>query len=101
MKITGEMLIGKTAIRGRESTLRALNPALGTELDPSFGGGGLSEVDRACSLAQDAFDPYREADLELRARFLEMIGQGIRALGESLIDRASAETGLPKARIEG
>jgi 2,5-dioxopentanoate dehydrogenase len=101
MKITGEMLIGKTAIRGRESTLRALNPALGTELDPSFGGGGLSEVDRACSLAQDAFDPYREADLELRARFLEMIGQGILALGESLIDRASAETGLPKARIEG
>jgi alpha-ketoglutaric semialdehyde dehydrogenase len=101
MKITGEMLIGKSAVRGSESALRAVNPSLGTELEPSFGGGGGSEVDRACSLAQEAFDPYRETGLELRAHFLETIGQGIIGLGETLIERACAETGLPKARIEG
>jgi alpha-ketoglutaric semialdehyde dehydrogenase len=101
MKITGEMLIGKSAVRGRESTLVAINPALGTELEPFFGGGGLADVDRACSLAEAAFDPYRETGLELRAHFLETVAQGVLDLGESLIDRACAETGLPKARIEG
>ena len=40
MKITGEMLIGKSAVRGRESTLIAINPGLGTDLEPTFGGGG-------------------------------------------------------------
>jgi alpha-ketoglutaric semialdehyde dehydrogenase len=101
MNITGEMLIGKSAVRGRESTLHALNPALGTELEPSFGGGTVTEVDRACSLAQDAFDPYRATGLELRARLLETIGQGIVGLGEALIERVCAETGLPRARMEG
>jgi NADP-dependent aldehyde dehydrogenase len=101
MKITGAMLIGKSAVRGHESTLHAVNPALGTELQPSFGGGGFSEVDHACALAQEAFDPYRETGLELRARFLETIAQGIVGLGEALVERACAETGLPKARMEG
>src|ERR1700724_1795066 len=101
MKITGEMLIGKSAVRGQESTLRAINPTLGSELEPPFGGGGVTEVDQACSLAQEAFDPYRETALELRARFLETIGQGIIGLGETLIERTCSETGLPKARIEG
>jgi 2,5-dioxopentanoate dehydrogenase len=101
MKITGEMLIGKSAVRGRQSTLIAINPAFGTELEPFFGGGGAADVDRACSLAEAAFDPYRETGLELRACLLETIAQGVLGLGESLIDRACAETGLPKARIEG
>ncbi len=101
MMITGDMLIGKRAVRGEQSTLRAVNPALETELEPTFGGGGAKEVEEACSLAQEAFNPYREADLEVRACFLERIGQGLMDLGETLIERASAETGLPKARLEG
>ena len=101
MKITGEMLIGRSAVRGGENVLRAHDPALGTELEPAFGGGGESEVDRACLLAQDAFDSYRETELEVRARFLEAIGEGIVGLGETLIERACAESGLPKPRIEG
>jgi NADP-dependent aldehyde dehydrogenase len=101
MEITGDMLIGKTEVRGREGTMYALNPALGKEMDPAFGSGGSAEVDRACTLAQQAFDSYRETQLGERARFLEAIGHGIVDLGDSLIERAVAETGLPKARIEG
>lgn len=101
MNITGEMLIGKSAVRGRESNVRALDPALGTELEPSFGGGAVTEVDHACSLAQEAFDTYRATSLALRAGFLETIGQGILGLGETLIERVCAETGLPRARMEG
>src|ERR1700730_15577971 len=101
MKITGEMLIGSQAVRGSETDLRAMNPTLGRELEPIFGGGGATEIDHACKLAQSAFDSYRETTLEVRANFLETIAQGIHDLGETLIDRASAETGLPKARITG
>src|ERR1700694_4800100 len=101
MNITGEMLIGKHAVRGHESNVRALDPALGTELEPSFGGGAVTEVDHACSLAQEAFDTYRATSLALRAGFLETIGQGILGLGETLIERVCAETGLPRARMEG
>ncbi|HZV60154.1 MAG TPA: aldehyde dehydrogenase (NADP(+)), partial [Candidatus Eremiobacteraceae bacterium] len=64
-------------------------------------GGGSVEIDRACSLAQEAFDSYRETTFDQRAQFLETIAQGILDLGATLIDRVCSETGLPKARIEG
>jgi len=101
MIITGDMLIGRAAVRGDAGTLRAMNPILAEELDPPFGCGGAEEVEAACSLAQEAFHSYREVSLDVRARFLETIGQGLMDLGEELIERASAETGLPKTRLEG
>jgi NADP-dependent aldehyde dehydrogenase len=101
MKITGEMLIGATALRGADATLRAFDPARNAELEPAFGGGGAAEVARACELAEAAFDPFRRASLETRAEFLEAIADNIVALGDTLIERASAESALPKARIEG
>src|ERR1700731_592175 len=101
MRLTGTMLIGKSEVRAQHGSMRAFNPATGTELDPEFGAGGDAEVDRACLLAQEAFDSYRETSLATRARFLKIIGQGIHGLGDGLIDRACAETGLPKGRMEG
>jgi NADP-dependent aldehyde dehydrogenase len=101
MKITGEMLIGASALRGSDATLRAFDPARNTELEPAFGGGGAAEVARACELAEEAFDPFRRASLETRAEFLEAIADNLLALGDALIERASVESALPKARIEG
>lgn len=101
MKITGEMLIGTSAVRGTGAALRAFDPARNTELEPAFGGGGAEEVARACELAEAAFDPYRFAPLETRAQFLEAIADNILALGDTLIERAQAESALPKARLEG
>jgi NADP-dependent aldehyde dehydrogenase len=94
------MLIGKSEVRGTHGSMRAFNPATGTELDPEFGAGGDPEVDRACLLAHKAFDSYRETKPSVRTQFLKIIAQGIIGLGDALIDRASAETGLPKGRIE-
>jgi alpha-ketoglutaric semialdehyde dehydrogenase len=101
MNVTGEMLIGARSVRGTESTLRAVNPATGAELEPPFGGGSAADVDAACKLAQAAFDPYRAVSLERRAAFLEAIAQGILDLGELLIDRVITESGLPRGRVEG
>jgi 2,5-dioxopentanoate dehydrogenase len=101
MLITGEMLIGRQAVRG-EQALYAFNPATGADIaEPVFGGGGVAEVKKACELAEQAFDTYRSLPLTVRAEFLERIADGITALGDALIERAQQESGLPKARLEG
>jgi NADP-dependent aldehyde dehydrogenase len=101
MSLTGEMLIGATAIRGLGGRFQAINPATGETLEPAYESAGPAEVERACALADAAFDAYRETLPEARAQFLEAIADAIMALGEALIERAVAETGLPTAPITG
>jgi NADP-dependent aldehyde dehydrogenase len=101
MQITGELLIGGASVPGKEGTMRAYDPAHGVTLEPEFGAGGAANVDRACLLAQAAFDPFRAAPLDARARFLETIAENILALGDALIERAHRESALPIARLEG
>ncbi|WP_321867003.1 aldehyde dehydrogenase (NADP(+)) [Paraburkholderia tropica] len=102
MTLSGDMLIGFASVRGTEGEQRAFNPASNTEIaEPVFGMGGGAEVDRAASLASEAFDVYRNVSLEKRAAFLEAIAENILELGDALIERAHAETGLPIARLQG
>src|SRR4051812_48269070 len=101
MPITGEMLIGATAVRGADRPVRAVEAATGRPLEPAFGGGTAADVERACALAWAAFDRYRETGLEERAGFLEACAQAILDIGDELIERCMAESGLPRARLEG
>jgi NADP-dependent aldehyde dehydrogenase len=70
-------------------------------LAPEFGAATASDLARACLLAEQAFDAYRNAPLEQRARFLETIAERIMDIGPLLIERAGQESGLPQARLEG
>jgi alpha-ketoglutaric semialdehyde dehydrogenase len=101
MPIDGSMVIGAGMLRGAAGTVRAIDPATGAELAPAFGLAGSGDVDRACELADAAFDAYRATSPEQRAGFLEAIAQAILDLGPALIERAMQETGLPQARLEG
>jgi alpha-ketoglutaric semialdehyde dehydrogenase len=101
MDLTGEMLIGATRTRGEDQAFTGYDAATGAALEPRYGGATEADVDRACALADAAFDPYRATTPEARARFLELVADKIAALGDALTDRATAETGLPRARIEG
>jgi alpha-ketoglutaric semialdehyde dehydrogenase len=101
MPITGDILIGAQRVSGGDRSVRAVNPATGELLEPAFAFAGAAEVERACALARTAFQAYRETGLEERARFLETIAANIVEIGAELIERASAETGLPRGRIEG
>ena len=101
MQLTGEMLIGGAAVRGKGAAVRAVDPANGNNLDPLFMAGTPVDVDQACRLAWAAFDIFRETSLDERARLLEGIAEQLLALGDSLIERACSETGLPRGRIEG
>ena len=101
MTIQGTLLIGSQSVQGSGGGIAAVNPATGETLAPLFGGATLADLDRACVLAHDAFDAYREAPLAARAAFLDAIADQVMALGDTLIDRCVAESGLPRARIEG
>ena len=99
--INGEMFIGGRSLRGGSGEVRAVNPATGETLEPVYGGASRAELDEACRLAWEAFDDYRSRPPEARAAFLEAIAQNILDLGDALIERAMAESGLPRPRLEG
>ncbi|MGI4977509.1 MAG: aldehyde dehydrogenase (NADP(+)) [Janthinobacterium lividum] len=101
MTLTGELLIGASALRGSGEAFQATNPATGESLSPAYAGAEAAELERACALADAAFDSFRETSPEARAAFLEAIAERIAGLGDELVERAVAETGLPAARIQG
>ncbi|SMG02445.1 Ketoglutarate semialdehyde dehydrogenase [Burkholderia singularis] len=102
MQPSGDLLIAGVARRGEGEPFHALDAATGRPIaQPTFHGAQPRDVDDACRLADAAFDPYRAQPADTRARFLEDCAARIEALGDALIERAVAETGLPRARLEG
>lgn len=98
--ITGDLLIGARDVP-LDATFRAVDPATGAALDPPFADAGPAEVDDAVRLAVEAFPRYRETTPAARAAFLEAVAARIEALGDGLIDRAAAESALPRPRLVG
>ena len=101
MTLTGKLLIGRHAVAGTGAEVYAINPATDQPLQPGYPGGNREHVAQACALAWDALDAYRETAPAVRAHFLQTIAEEIEALGDTLIDRAVAETGLPRTRMLG
>ena len=99
--LTGSSLIGAADVPTTGATFRAVDPATGIELDPPYGEAGAAEVERATALADQAFPAYRRTSADQRAAFLESIAANLEALGSTLSERASAETGLPAGRVAG
>lgn len=82
-------------------SFRAVNPATGQELAGDFYKAQILDVENALKGATLAYQSYRELHKDLRAGFLRNIADEIFALGDQLINRASAESGLPEARLRG
>ena len=97
----GRNMIGGELSAAGTQKFRALNPSTGALLDGEFVGATADELDRALELAAKAFPVYRKVAPDQIAAFLERIGAEIVAIGAPLIERTSAETGLPAARLEG
>ncbi len=100
-RITGCLLIDGEAVQGSDPAFQAVDPKTGQALEPGFNGATKADVEKACGLAEAAFDTYRNTTLQERAGFLEAIADAIMELGDALVERACAETGLPRPRIEG
>jgi NADP-dependent aldehyde dehydrogenase len=101
MAIKGSLLIAGSEKRGSNGEFSGIEAATGRSLAVSFGGAAPADVEDATRLAWEAFSIYRETDLEARASFLETIATEIEGVGDELVERAMAETGLPRGRLEG
>ncbi|QDK78453.1 aldehyde dehydrogenase (NADP(+)) [Spirosoma sp. KCTC 42546] len=82
-------------------SFQGINPATGQPLPGLFQEATVSEVAQACERAAEAFSEYRKKSGAEKARFLEQIATEIEALGDELLTRAQAESGLPLARLTG
>lgn len=100
-QLTGRMVIGFDRVAGTGRAITAVDPRTGENLDPGYRYGDQGDVERACALAEEAFDAYRATTAEQRAAFLESIAAKLDALRDVLVERAAAETGLPVARLTG
>ncbi|MBI1375428.1 MAG: aldehyde dehydrogenase family protein [Phycisphaera sp.] len=101
MQLHGEQIIGgETSLEGKR-VFTAVNPATGQALEPEFRDATVGEVDRAMRLAEASFDELRGKSPEQRAALLDAIADEIEALGEPLLERMNAETGLPMGRCTG
>ena len=100
MQLHGTSLIAGRPAETTGSTFRAFDPALGIEIAPDFSEASAADVDAAMRAAAHAFADYRARPAEARASFLDAIAAEIESLGDALVARATAETGLPAARIQ-
>jgi len=100
MILTGENLVGDEPAKSGGAAFRALNPAAGTELEPPFREADDAVVDRALRAADVVSAAYAGTAPAVRAGFLRGIAAEIEQLGQELLDRATAETALPAARLE-
>ncbi|WP_025145869.1 aldehyde dehydrogenase (NADP(+)) [Pedobacter jeongneungensis] len=99
--MNGKNIVANTYTEINEKSLKAVNPSTGLTLDGEFFKGNESLVDEALIAATKAFYSYKNLNKDLKAAFLNAIADEIANLGEELVNRASAESGLPLARLQG
>ena len=80
---------------------RGLDPKTGQATGPAVPVDDIDSVADAAGRAEAAFDRYRAMPPDDRARFLEAIATALEARRGEIIALASAESGLPEARIAG
>ena len=101
MTLQGSQFIGSSPSSSGSDSFTVTDPSTGQALPVDFCEATSAEVDAAAVIADGAFDAYRSCSSEERAVFLEAIADEILALDDELVLRAMAESGLPRARIEG
>ena len=99
--MNGLNLIGNEYAEANTSAFKAINPLTGEVLEGEFFPAQQKDVDEALKYAVNAFTAYKNIDKDRKAAFLRAIANEILALGDALIERACAESGLPLGRIQG
>jgi len=99
--MNGRNIVASEFVAGNEANLRAINPATGLLLDGDFVKASETAVNDALMAATIAFKNYRVLHKDKKAAFLNAIADEITNIGEVLVSRASAESGLPLARLQG
>lgn len=99
--ITGKSYIGFNQQSKGNTTYKTINPRLNLENEWTFTEATSEEIDEAVALAWSAFKTYRNTSESDRAQFLNAIADEIEALGDTLVEVYTAESGLPAPRAIG
>lgn len=83
------------------TTVTTTDPTTGTRTATDLHETALDEVDGLVARAQDTLAVLEEAGREGRARMLDAVADALEADREGLVPAAMAETGLPRARLDG
>ena len=100
------MISGKNCIAGEFSAqgnvvFKTFNPKLNQENPGTFVEATQGEIEKAVTVAWEAFKSYRKMPGEKRAAFLNAIADEILALDQELLDTYTSESGLPEGRAIG
>ncbi|WP_296717995.1 aldehyde dehydrogenase (NADP(+)) [Erythrobacter sp.] len=99
------MLTGNNLVagewRGGAERFAAVTAATGAALEPAFAEASAADIADACAAAGAAQPAFASLPLTERAAFLRLMADKIDALGDTLTQRAMAESGLPEARLNG
>ena len=101
MSLHGRHLIAGIARADAAPTFHGIDATSQERLEPGFSEATSAEIDAAVTAAAEAFDAFRVTSGDLRARFLEAIATEIEQIGDTLIERAHRESGLPLPRLTG
>jgi 2,5-dioxopentanoate dehydrogenase len=98
-ELSGTSIIGFRRGAANGGTVQGVNPATGESLPPVYYTASAAEIEESAQLAHAAFPSYSQTTGAERGRFLRRIAENIEALGDEVISRANAETGLPEGRL--
>lgn len=99
--MNGNNIVGANYVTTEGEPFFAINPATGLNLDGDFKKANAENVNDALAIAETAFETYKNIGKDIKAKFLRTIAEEIASLGESLVNRAAAESGLPIGRLQG
>ncbi len=101
MNLHGTSIVGTETVPAAQKTFTAFNPKVGQTIQPPFYEATEAQVNQALELAATAAEQFRGLSSDKVASFLLAINTEIEALGDTLIERASEETGLDLERLRG
>jgi NADP-dependent aldehyde dehydrogenase len=99
--LLGTSFIGWSRSAGTTPCGHGTQPGTGTVLEPTYLAATPEEVERALSLARQAFPVFSNLSGRTRAGFLRAIATEIEGVVEDIVARGRLETALAEARLRG
>jgi len=100
MDLNGHNILGSSFSSEGTDTFQAVNPSTGEILTPQYHQATAEEIDRALTLAVEAFHDNRDRSFQARAKLLEQMADAVESLGEELVERVVLETALGEGRVK-
>ncbi|WP_120003487.1 aldehyde dehydrogenase (NADP(+)) [Nesterenkonia muleiensis] len=99
-ELTGCSIIGGETVRGGAGTIHGVDPRTSSVLGPSYHQLGTDQLRIATAAAHEATSSFGNLDPSEHAQFLDKMAENIEAVRDELIERAMAETGLSRDRLQ-